>query len=276
MSGLNAYGHESSNTSGEETELNLAQIEEVRLLGVRFHKIPVHQLFDRIVEAATGTEKAVVANVNVRAMNLACELPWYQAFLNDANWVFCDGFGVALGAALAGFRMKASHRSTCPDWLESLASICAGRNLRLFLVAGRPGVASEAAAKLKCMAPNLQIGYHHGFFEKVGPENEQVISVINEFKPHILFVGFGMPLQEQWIRDNFTEIEAKVFLPLGACLDFYTGQVHRAPRWMTDNGLEWLGRLIFEPRRLWRRYLIGNPLFLFRVIKQRLGLLKID
>ena len=74
--------------------------------------------------------------------------------------------------------------------------------------------------------------------------------------------------------DNLARVHARVFLPLGACLDFYTGALRRAPAWMTDHSLEWLGRLVFEPRRLWKRYLIGNPLFLFRVLRQRVGMLK--
>ena len=77
-----------------------------------------------------------------------------------------------------------------------------------------------------------------------------------------------MPLQERWILDNISRIEARVFLPLGACLDFYTGTVYRGPRWMTDYGFEWLTRLIIEPQRLWERYILGNPLFLYRVLKQ--------
>ncbi len=110
---------------------------------------------------------------------------------------------------------------------------------------------------------------HHGHFEKSGAENELVIQKINEFQPGILYIGFGMPLQERWILDNINQIEARVFLPLGACLDFYTGTVYRAPRWMTDHGLEWLTRLVTEPQRLWERYILGNPLFFYRVFKQR-------
>jgi N-acetylglucosaminyldiphosphoundecaprenol N-acetyl-beta-D-mannosaminyltransferase len=85
-----------------------------------------------------------------------------------------------------------------------------------------------------------------------------------------LYVGFGMPLQEDWILRNIDQIDAKVFLPLGACLDFYTGNVYRGPRWMTNYGLEWLTRLVTEPGRLWERYVIGNPLFFYRVLQERI------
>ena len=79
-----------------------------------------------------------------------------------------------------------------------------------------------------------------------------------------------MPLQERWILDNISRIEAGVFLPLGACLDFYTSNVARGPRWMTDSGLEGLTRVVIEPQRLWKRFLLGYPLFLYRVLRQRI------
>jgi len=241
----------------------------VQLLNVRFHKLTANDLLNCILYAAVQKEKFIIANVNVRAMNFAYEIPWFREFLNRADWVFSDGVGVALGAKLAGLTIETRFRSTCPDWIENLARQCAEHELSLFLLAGKPGIAEAAANKLRIVAPGLRIGHHHGYFDKTGPENERVIRVINRFKPDILYVGFGMPLQERWIVDNFHRVDAGVFLPLGACLDFYTDSIRRGPRWMTDHGFEWLARLIIEPRRLWKRYLIGNPLFLYRVLRER-------
>lgn len=243
------------------------------ILGVRLHKLTVEQLLNLVAERAALDAKTVIANVNVHALNLAYRLPWYRQFLNQADVVFCDGFGVLLGARVLGYPVRAEHRMTCPDWIEDLARTCARHNLSLFLLAGRPGVAEAAATKLQAAAPGLRVASHHGFFEKTGPGNDAVVARINEFRPHVLYVGMGMPVQERWIADNMSRVDARVFLPLGACLDFYAGYVPRAPQWMTDHGLEWLGRLCVEPRRLWRRYLVGNPLFLWRVVRQRLGLL---
>jgi N-acetylglucosaminyldiphosphoundecaprenol N-acetyl-beta-D-mannosaminyltransferase len=245
----------------------------INLLGVRFHALTRDQLLQAIITAAQAEagRKTVIAYVNIHAMNLAYEQPWYRDFLNRADLVFCDGFGVALAARLTGQSIKAEHRSTCPDWIETLGQRCQQHQLSLFLLAGRPGAAAAAAQKLQTAAPGLRVAAHHGFFDKTGPENEQVIAQINTFQPDILYVGLGMPLQEAWIRDNLPRVEAKLFLPLGACLDFYTGQVYRGPRWLTDYGLEWLSRLLTEPGRLWRRYLLGNPLFLWRVLRQGRG-----
>lgn len=244
-------------------------MDTLKLLGVHIHALTRSQLLQEIVDAAKVETKSIIAHVNVHAMNLAYELDWYRNFLNQANIVFCDGFGVAIGVRLTGQTIKAEHRMTCPDWIEELAQCCQQNKLALFLLAGAPGVAEIAAKKLEMAAPGLRVATHHGYFQKTGLENEQVIALINAFKPHILYVGFGMPLQEEWIQQNFNQIDTQVFLPLGACLDFYTGRVYRGPRWLTDHGLEWLPRLLVEPGRLWRRYLIGNPLFLWRTLKQR-------
>jgi len=248
-------------------ELPPSQNDTVTLLGVQFHKLTKSQLLQSIVHSAQKQNKTIIAHVNIHAMNLAYQLDWYQDFLNRADVVFCDGFGVALATKLTGQSIKAEHRHTCPDWIEELALDCQEHGFSLFLLAGKPGVAEIAAKKLKRIAPDFKVATHHGYFEKTDPENDQVVSQINAFKPDILYVGFGMPLQEQWIQENIHQLDARVFLPLGACLDFYTGQVYRGPRWLTDHGLEWLSRLFTEPRRLWRRYLVGNPLFLLRVIK---------
>lgn len=201
-------------------------------------------------------------------MNFAHELHWYQDFINNADLVFCDGFGVLLAARLLGYSVRSVHRMTAPDFIEDLALACEKQGVSLFLLAGEPGVVDKAIAKLGVLAPSLRVQGHHGHFEKSGKENNFVIDKIDAFKPGILYVGFGMPLQERWILDNISRIEARVFLPLGACLDFYTNTIYRGPRWMTDRGLEWLARLITEPSRLWERYVIGNPLFFYRVLKQ--------
>ncbi len=246
--------------------------EEIVLLKTRFHKVNVQQLIECTVEAAKIGKKAIVSNVNIKAMNLSWELPWYRDFLNKSDLVFCDGFGVLLGANLFGHALTSEHRMTFADFIEDWILACEQQNVSVFLLAGKPEVADKAIAKFRAIAPNLQIQGHHGYFDKSGVENDAVIEKINSFKPGILYVGFGMPIQERWILDNLEQVEAGVIVPMGACLDFYTNTVSRGPRWMTDRGLEWLARLFVEPQRLWQRYILGNPLFLYRVLKQ--GILK--
>ena len=108
-------------------------------------------------------------------------------------------------------------------------------------------------------------------FEKHGMESEAVVRQVNESGADILFVGFGMPLQEYWIAENASKLKVHAILPCGSMIDYAAGTRHLTPRWMADHGLEWLYRLIQEPSRLWTRYLIGNPLFVLRVLQQRLA-----
>ncbi|MBE9028808.1 WecB/TagA/CpsF family glycosyltransferase [filamentous cyanobacterium LEGE 11480] len=253
----------------------LPQFKEVVLMDTRFHQLTVQQLIDYVTRAAKLPQKTVVGHVNIRGMNFAAGIPWYRQFLNRADLVFCDGFGVLLGAKLKGYKLCNCHRMTCPDYIEDLALACEQQQVSLFLLAGQPGITDQAIAKLTTIAPNLQVAGHHGHFAKTGAENAAVVEQINQFNPDVLYIGFGMPLQERWIKENYDQVNTRVFLPLGACLDFYTGSVARGPQWMTNFGLEWLSRLVVEPKRLWRRYLIGNPLFYSRVlvdvVRHRLG-----
>jgi N-acetylglucosaminyldiphosphoundecaprenol N-acetyl-beta-D-mannosaminyltransferase len=243
------------------------------VLDVRVDIITLSELLQFIKGAVDNSAQAIVANVNVHAVNLACDKPWFRDFLNDADLVFCDGAGVKLGAKLLG--QPIPYRYTPPDWIDELCCLCVENDYSLFLLGGRPGVAQKMADTLLLNFPALRlVGVHHGYYDKSpdSPENLQIIERINETKADILLVGFGMPLQERWLLDNMPLLAIKVALPVGALLDYVAGEVYRMPRWITDNGLEWLARLMIEPRRLWRRYIVGNPLFLWRVFKQRVGL----
>jgi N-acetylglucosaminyldiphosphoundecaprenol N-acetyl-beta-D-mannosaminyltransferase len=248
--------------------INISKTSEVEVLGTRFHSVTCCDLINYILDSAKKNKKTVIGNVNVRAMNFSYDLKWYRDFINNSDLVFCDGFGVLLASRLYGYSLESKHRMTCPDYIENLAKSLARESISIYLLAGRPGIVDQAIKMLSEIAPDLKIDGHHGFFSKEGEENDFVLQKINDFKPDVLYVGFGMPLQERWILDNMEKIDARVFLPLGACLDFYTGSVYRGPKWMTNSGLEWLSRLLTEPGRLWSRYLIGNLIFMFRVLKE--------
>ncbi len=251
-------------------------MENISILGVEINKISKEEILQFILASIQGKQKIIASYGNIHALNLSYQLPWFRDFLNLSDIVFCDGVGVQLAARLLGQRLD--HRFTPPDWLGQLTAMCADRGFTLYFLGARPGVAEKAAAKLKEQNPTLQvIGCHHGYFDKTSgsDENEAVIAEINQLKPDLLLVGFGMPAQERWLADNLQRLDIHVALPVGAAFDYVSGETRRAPRWMTDNGLEWLGRLVIEPRRLWRRYIIGIPVFFWRILLQRLGMLKL-
>ena len=242
------------------------------ILGIQVDQLTVAQLHMHIANAIEYAKKTLILHINVHALNLAYENIWMYDFLNSARVVFCDGAGVVLGAKILGYHL--SERITYADWTWQLAEFAEPYGFTFFFLGGKPGIADRAAAKLKERYPNLKVvGTHHGYFNKTrgSAENEAIIIQINALKPNILIVGFGMPLQEKWLMENWDRIDANIALTGGAVFDYISGELRRGPKWMTDNGFEWLARLIIEPKRLWRRYLIGNPLFLYRVLKQRLS-----
>ena len=244
-------------------------IETITVSGIRFHCIDVTELRRLILQATETPSPSVIANVNVHAVNLAHKHHWFRDFLNRADVVFCDGFGVLLGAWLLGWKVKLSYRMTAPDYLDGVAAMLEAAGKSLFLLGGEPGVAENAAAMLQAKFPRLAIEYHHGYFAKHGVENAAVVEAVNRAAPDLLMVGFGMPLQERWIADNLPALNVRAVMPLGAFLDHYTGRSYRGPRWLNAHGFEWLARLVSEPRRLCKRYAVGNPLFFARVLAER-------
>lgn len=245
--------------------------ENTHVLGVRVDLISLDELIQYVLSTVQGQRKAILTYVNVHAVNLAYKQGWFKDFINQSQVVFCDGFGVKWAAKF--LHGKELQRFTPPDWFGHLAVMCAEQGISLFLLGTRPVVIEKAAVVLKASYPQLKIaGVHHGFFDKtpLSRDNQAILAEINSVRPDILVVGFGMPAQEKWILDNWGQLHASVVIPVGAFFDYLAGEVVRAPRWMTDHGLEWLGRLIIEPRRLWKRYILGNPLFLWRVLLQKL------
>jgi N-acetylglucosaminyldiphosphoundecaprenol N-acetyl-beta-D-mannosaminyltransferase len=247
------------------------------IFGIRVDPLTVAQLDSELANMIKTKAHALVFHVNVFALNLAIEDSCLRSIYNRANIVFCDGAGVAIAGRWLGIPIP--KRITYADWMWKLSSFCSQSGFSLYFLGARPGIAEKAARQLINRYPELKVaGYKNGYFDKSfnSIENEEVIQSINQVKPDILVVGFGMPLQEQWLAENWDRIDAHVALTGGAVFDYISGDLQRAPRWMTDHGLEWLGRLFIEPRRLWRRYLIGNPLFFWRVLKQRLGLVHFE
>jgi N-acetylglucosaminyldiphosphoundecaprenol N-acetyl-beta-D-mannosaminyltransferase len=249
----------------------------VELLGVRIHDLSPDELISHITHYCLAGDQAVLSYVNTHAMNLSYGNTDFRQYLNNASINFCDGVGVQLGARLLGEEIR--YRSTPPDWIERLASSCVANDLSLYFLGAQSGVAERAARKLEVLVPGIEIsGTHHGYFDKSKNtvENNRILDEINSSNTNVLLVGFGMPLQENWITENLENLAINVVIPVGALFDYMTGDIYRAPGWITDHGFEWLTRLLVEPGRLWRRYIIGNPLFFWRVLKQRFGWIRFD
>lgn len=243
----------------------------INILGVQVHPLTVDQLHEELAQLIETDSHAEVLHVNVHGMNLSADNPWLRDYLNQAEIVFCDGAGIILGARILGQHIP--ERITYADWMWQLAEFAAARGYSFYFLGAKPGIAQTAADRMIERFPELKIaGVRDGYFNKDNghPDNEAVLADINAARPNILIVGMGMPMQERWLLDNWNRIDANIALTGGAVFDYISGDLKRAPTWMTDNGLEWLGRLLIEPRRLWQRYIVGNPVFLARVIRERL------
>jgi N-acetylglucosaminyldiphosphoundecaprenol N-acetyl-beta-D-mannosaminyltransferase len=154
--------------------------------------------------------------------------------------------------------LKREHRATSLDFFPHLAEQAIAHGWRLFYLGSRPGVSDKAAVRLRKRYPGLQIQTQHGHFDaaRAGEENRKILADISAYAPHILLVGMGMPRQEIWLLENREDLSANAIFPVGAFADYVAGEIPTAPRWLASLYLEWLYRLVCEPARLWRRYLV--------------------
>jgi len=189
---------------------------------------------------------------------------------NRAGMVTPDGMPLVWFGRYSG--QKDLKRVCGADLMFALCEESQG--YRHFLYGGKEGVPELLKSKLEGKFPELNVvgTYSPPFRSLTDEEDEDIIKTINAAKPDIVWVGLGAPKQEVWMAKHVDRLEAPVLIGIGAAFDFHAGLVRRAPRWVQKRGLEWLFRLLQEPRRLWRRYLKNNPLFVFLVIQQALGL----
>jgi len=246
-------------------------MDKATILGVGVNVISLARVLDRVQTAVSSGGRLLISHVNITGLNLAYQQPWLRDFYNRCDLVYCDGMGVQLAARWIGTPLP--ERFTLADWVWQLALLAAERQFSLYLLGNPPGVAEKAAYKLAIGCPGLQIaGTQHGFFEisPGGVENEAVIAAINACQPKVLLVGFGMPLQERWLDENWPRLKVNVAITCGALFEYLAGDLPRGPHWMTQHYLEWLARLAISPRRYAGRYLRDIPLFVYRLVKQRL------
>ncbi len=195
-----------------------------------------------------------------------------RAIANRSGMTTPDGMPLVWLSRLRGHRDVS--RVYGPDLMLALCEESIEKGYRHFFYGGAEGVADELAARLTERYPGLQVAgtYSPPFRSLTEDEDRQVVDLINRSGADIVWVGLGTPKQDFWVADHVGRLEAPVLLAVGAAFDFHSGRKRQAPRWMQRAGLEWLFRLLTEPRRLWYRYLVLNPLFIALVTLQLLGL----
>jgi len=236
------------------------------LMGVRFHRVNRAQLLECFATGLEEGNRLHFTYLNVDVSNQAARNSALLAWLNEADLVYVDGAGIRLGCSLTG--KWCPPRNTGADFLPEVMALCAARKKKVGLLGGTPGAAAGLASYYREKIPELEITPICDGFEELANEGEWLPRLVED-PPDLLLVGLGVPLQQKWVAKHRDLVEVKVFWTVGALFEYDSGKVSRCPEWMGKVGLEWLFRLWTEPRRLWRRYLVGNPRFLLRCLCSR-------
>lgn len=211
-----------------------------------------------LVEAGAG---GAVFTPNVDHVVLADADPRFREAYAGAELSLVDGKPLLWAARVLGAPLP--EKISGSDLILPLMERAAAKGWRVYLLGAGPGVAEEAAAVLQRRCGVQVVGTDSPMVSlEPSPEDEAIAARVQKARPHLVLVAFGAPKQEIWIHRMKPALRPAVALGIGAGLDFIAGKVKRSPKWMSDNGLEWLYRLTREPRRLWRRYLVNDPKFL--------------
>ena len=230
-----------------------------RIFGIPCDNTTMREALDQLDEMVKKRSSFGVF-INAHCLNIACRDKDYAEILNQADAVWPDGSGVRMAGRLRKFPVPENVNGT-----DMFPLIC-GKSYRIYMLGGGPGVAEKAMRKARERFPAAEfVGAAPGFFADAAQERS-VIAEINRLDPDILLVAMGVPKQEKWIAAHRHELVCGAALAVGGLLDFISERIPRAPMWMRRMGIEWCYRLYREPRRMFRRYVFGNPLFLFRVI----------
>lgn len=230
--------------------------------------------FDQAIEIIggwVGRREAHYVNVCTTHTILEChDSPTMAAIVNGAGMATPDGMPLVWLGRLDQRRVE---RVYGPDLMLAICDRGRADGYRHFFYGGAAGVPEQLAARIGARFPGLQVaGTYSPPYRELSPAEEQAVAtMINESNADIVWVGLGTPKQDHWVAHFRPLLKAPVLLAVGAAFDFHTGRVRQAPRWMQRTGLEWLFRLSQDPKRLWKRYILGNPRFIYLVTRQMLA-----
>ncbi len=242
--------------------------ERVNVRGIYFDNVTKAEALLRLTSAMAVGRRETVFTPNAEIVQACIETPALYSVINAGTLIVPDGIGVIKASRILGVPLR--EKVAGVELGQALLEKAGEMGASVYLLGADPGVAEMAAANLAGLYPGLTVaGTHHGYFEKTGPETDAVIECVNASGAKILFVCLGAPTQEKWIVENRDRMPGVLlFLGLGGSLNIYAGTVQRAPRIFIRLGLEWLYRLLKEPRRLGR--MMRLPKFYFGTWKYKL------
>lgn len=245
--------------------------DRVNVLGVFVNAVDMESAVSRIESALDSGEHGYVCVTGVHGIMEAQQNPDFKAILNDALLTTPDGMPTVWVGHLQGFRKM--KRVFGPDLMTELCARSVQHGYSHFLYGGMPGVADDLCRVLRSRFPGIKIvgTYSPPFRPLTSLEFGDLKKRIAATKPDLFWVGLSTPKQERFMAAHAHELEAGVMLGVGAAFDIHTGRLRDAPTWVKNSGLQWLHRLLQEPRRLWKRYLVNNPKFLWNITLQFLS-----
>lgn len=256
-----------TNATAKLRERSVATPAVRRLGGLDVAVITGADAIARIDTALAGRQRLQIAFVNAHCVNVSVSDPDYSTVMAQMLCL-ADGIGVDVGSRML-FGEPFPENLNGTDFLPRFFAETQFE-LRIGLVGGEPGIVDRAAERFGERFPRHRfLAVAHGFFAE-GEETEQILDWIRLARLDVLLVGIGVPRQEQFLARHVGAREAPVAFGVGALLDFTAGKVVRAPQWVRRLRIEWVWRLVMEPRRLAKRYLAGNPVFLARIARQRI------
>jgi N-acetylglucosaminyldiphosphoundecaprenol N-acetyl-beta-D-mannosaminyltransferase len=253
----------------QETEKSAEKLE---IFDIPIMNITMEQSLEMIQQDLQQENFKRVYFLNPDCLNKSLsDKDYKEILLNQSDYLFADGIGIVIASKLLGNPLIGNVNGT--DLFPFLCQVAEKEAYRLFFLGAKPGIPEQLTENLLKRYPNLIIaGSHHGYFNHQ-TESKSIIKQILTAKPDVLFVAFGAPAQEKWITEHINELKEHpiVVLGVGGLFDFYSETKKRAPRWMRQIGLEWVFRLLIEPKRMWKRYILGNPYFLYQVMIYKLS-----
>jgi N-acetylglucosaminyldiphosphoundecaprenol N-acetyl-beta-D-mannosaminyltransferase len=237
----------------------------LNFFGIRIANTNMEDAIDWIISRVRSESQSQLCFVNPDCLNIAYTNSDYRQVLIRSELVLPDGIGIHLAGRIKGTPMLENVNGT--DLFPRLCARAAAEQIPVYLFGARPSVAAAAAQAMRAKYPQLcVVGTRHGYFGH--EDTAAVVDEINSSGAKILLAAMGAPRQDLWLAAHRKDLLAPVLMGVGGLFDFYSGKIPRAPMWMREVGLEWVWRLMQEPGRMWRRYLVGNPRFLYRVWKE--------
>ncbi len=245
-------------------------LNRVNICNVKIDNIRMADVLSKAESFFTDGKPHYIVTPNVDHIIKLQEDVEFQKIYKTADLTIADGMPLLWAANFLGTPLK--EKISGSDLFPELCLWCAQKGYKVFFLGGPPGAAKKAAEVLQYEIPALKIAgcYSPPFgFHKKADQNHKTIETVKAAKPDVLFVGLGAPKQEKWIAEHLEVLNIPLAIGIGVSFEFKAGFVKRAPIWMQNIGFEWLWRLLMEPKKLWKRYLIDDMKFITFVLQQK-------